>query len=97
MVFDVHGMTLEVFCKLLHPDGLPVINRTGLMGAFDIHLEWEPDAANSPTPDNGVASDPSPHTSAIVATRQQLGLRLDHGKGPQEFLVIDHVEKPSQN
>lgn len=96
-VFDVHGMTLDVFCKLLLPGGLPVIDRTGLTEAFDIHLEWEPDAANSPAPDNGTASDPSPHTSVIVAMRRQLGLRLDHGKGPHEFLVIDHVEKPSRN
>ncbi|MCU1236508.1 MAG: peptidase BlaR1 [Candidatus Solibacter sp.] len=96
-VFDVHGMTLDVFSKLLHPDGLPVFDKTGLTGAFDIHLEWELDAANTPIPDSGVASDPSPHISAIVAMRQQLGLRLDHGKGPIELLVIDRVEKPSQN
>lgn len=97
VVFDVRGMTLDVFSKLLHPDGRPVVDRTGLTGAFDIHLEWEPDASNSSTPDAGVASDPSPHSSAVIATREQLGLRLDPGKGPREFLVIDHIEKPSEN
>jgi uncharacterized protein (TIGR03435 family) len=97
LVFDVRGMTLDVFSKLLHPDGRPVIDRTGLTGAFDIHLEWEPDAPNSSTPDAGAASDPSPHASAIMATREQLGLRLDPGKGPREFLVIDHIERPSEN
>lgn len=97
MVYDVHGITLAVFSKLLHPNGRPVIDRTGLTGAFDIHLEFAPDAPNSSTSDGGAASDPSPHASDIVATREQLGLRLDPGKGPGEFLVIDHVERPSEN
>ena len=46
MVYDVHGMTLDVFSRFLHPDGRPVIDRTGLTGEFDIHFEWEPDAPN---------------------------------------------------
>jgi uncharacterized protein (TIGR03435 family) len=95
MVFDVHGITLDVFAKLLNP-GRPVIDRTGLAGDFDIHLEWEPDAHDSPAPDAGVASDPG-HSSAVEATREQLGLRLDPGRGPREFLIVDRVEKPSGN
>jgi uncharacterized protein (TIGR03435 family) len=97
LVFDVHGMTLDTFCKFLLPKDRPVIDRTGLSGAYDIHLEWPPDAPNSPAPDGGAASDPSPHTSATVAMREQLGLRLDPGKGTREFLMIDRVEKPSRN
>lgn len=97
MVFDVHGMTLDAFSKLLRPDGRPVIDRTGLPGAFDIHLEWESDPPTSPAPDGRAASDPSPHTAIMVAMREQLGLRLDPGKGTREFLVIDRVEKPSRN
>jgi uncharacterized protein (TIGR03435 family) len=96
-VFDVQGITLDAFAKILHPNRRPVINRTGLTGAFDIHLEWEPDVQESPAPDDGAASLPSPHMSAIAATREQLGLRLDPGKGPREFLIIDHVERPSGN
>jgi uncharacterized protein (TIGR03435 family) len=97
MVFDVRGVGLDVLARLLHPDGRPVIDRTGRTGAFDIHLEWESDAANSPDADSGVASDPSPHASQIEAMRRQLGLRLDPGKGTRELLIIDRVEKPSAN
>jgi len=97
MVFDVHGMTLDTFSNLLRPDGRPVINRTGLSGAYDIHLEWESDAPTSSPPDGVAASDPSPHASIMVAMREQLGLRLEPGKGTREFLMIDRVEKPSRN
>jgi uncharacterized protein (TIGR03435 family) len=62
MVFDMRGVSLDVFTRLLHPDGHPVIDQTGLTGAFDIYLEWEPDAANSPDGDSGAASDPFPPT-----------------------------------
>ena len=96
-VFDIHGVTLDAFAKLLHPDGRPVIDRTGLTGAYDIHLELEESPPNPSAPGGGAASDPSPHAADIAATREQLGLRLDPGKGPSEFLVIDHIEKPSEN
>jgi uncharacterized protein (TIGR03435 family) len=88
-VFDLRGVTLDAFARLLRPDGRPVINQTGLTGTYDIDLEWEPDSA--------AASDPSPHASQIEAMRSQLGLRLDPGKGTREMLVIDRVEKPTAN
>jgi uncharacterized protein (TIGR03435 family) len=97
MVIDFRGVTLDVFAKDLHPDGRPVVNRTGLTGAFDIHLELETAAPNSSGSGGGAASDPSPHASDIVAIRKQLGLQLVSTKGPIEFLVIDHIERPSQN
>jgi len=89
-VIDFRGVSLDTFAKDLHPYGSPVIDRTGLVGAFDIHLEVEADAPDSSAPDSEAAS-------FIVAMREQLGLRLDSAKGPREFLVIDHIEKPSEN
>jgi uncharacterized protein (TIGR03435 family) len=96
-VLDLRGVTLDVYSRLLRPDGRAVIDKTGLTAAYDIHLEWEPAAANSTDADSGAASDPSPHAQEIEAMRRQLGLRLDSGKGTREVLVIDHVEKPSAN
>jgi uncharacterized protein (TIGR03435 family) len=93
-VWDVRGMGMDVFAKLININGIPVIDQTGLTGTFDIHLEYDffpPTAA-----DNGGASDPS-GTSIASAIRSQLGLQLTRGTGPREFLVIDHLERPSEN
>jgi uncharacterized protein (TIGR03435 family) len=93
---DIRGITLDGFARLLHPDRLPVFDRTGVSGAFDIHLEWGPDVPNVETQENNAASVGS-HMSVMQATRQQLGLRLQRGKGSSEFLVVDHLERPSHN
>ncbi len=68
-----------------------VIDKTGLTGAFDFHLEWAPQrTSDAPSDDLGAPS-------IFTAVQEQLGLRLQAGKGPVEFLVIDHAEKPSGN
>jgi uncharacterized protein (TIGR03435 family) len=92
-VLDVRGITLKAFARSLHPDGRPVIDATGLKGRFDIHLEWGFDVVGTQAP----ASGPSPHASAADALREELGLRLTNGKARSEFLVVDHIERASDN
>jgi uncharacterized protein (TIGR03435 family) len=94
-VYDVRGVNLDAFFKIVYP-GRPVIDRTGLTGPFDIHLELQNTVPSAAPPDGGAATAP-PDTSLVAAIGKQLGLRLDPGKGPHEFLVIDHVEKPTGN
>jgi uncharacterized protein (TIGR03435 family) len=99
-ILDAHGITLGAFAKMLHPDGRPVIDQTGLNGAFDIHLEWGPDVPYQPdttTAATGVASDPSSSAPFVVALREQLGLQVNSGRGISEFLVVDHIGKASEN
>ena len=81
----------------------PVINRTGLNGRFDVHLRWNADQAQS-GPENQPSdpSNPSPSTdqnrpSIFTAVQEQLGLKLEAGKGPVDSFVIDHAERPSEN
>jgi uncharacterized protein (TIGR03435 family) len=94
-VYDVAGVRLGVFFNKIMIPGRPVIDQTGLTAAYDIHLELENLVAGS-SPPTGAASDP-PGTSIVAAIRKQLGLQLDPGKGPHEFLVVEHVERPSEN
>jgi uncharacterized protein (TIGR03435 family) len=63
-----------------------------LTGKYDIELEWTPDGAlrQSPPPDAGPPS-------IVTALQQQLGLKLESAKRPVEILVIDHIERPSEN
>jgi uncharacterized protein (TIGR03435 family) len=94
MIWDVKGMSMEVFSKLINP-GRPVIDKTGLSGTYDIHLEWWLDESLS-SPETGTGTD-SNRVSLIQAIRKQLGLELQPGKGPREFLVIDRLERPTAN
>ncbi len=96
-ILDAHGMSLSEFCKLgVGLLGRPVIDRTGIAGKFDLHLEFAP--ANTPAGrDPGPASDDRSGPSIFTAIQEQLGLKLKPARGPGEFLVIDHVERPSEN
>jgi uncharacterized protein (TIGR03435 family) len=66
--------------------GRIVLDRTGLTGVYDWVLEWDP----------GVTADAT-RPSLFTALQEQLGLKLEAQKGPMEMLVIDRVERPSQN
>ena len=94
-VVDFKGIAFSSFARMLRPNGRVVIDRTGLEGLYDLHFEWE--TPNAPAPDPGTAADPSPHAAELDAMQNQLGIRLTAGKGPREYLVIDHIERPAGN
>ena len=68
--------------------GRIVIDKTGIMGNYDITLRWTPD---EPSGDD----DTGP--SIFTALEEQLGLKLVRETSPVDVLVVDHVEKPSDN
>jgi uncharacterized protein (TIGR03435 family) len=76
-----------------------VIDKTNLTGRFDIRLQWTPDLGENPLSPTGLPlpAEPGDAPSIFVAMQEQLGLKLESARGPVEFLVIDHVEKPSEN
>lgn len=83
--------------------GHPVSDETGLKGVYDFKLQFSPDDRLQPPP--GLAPNqtiPVPATgsngpSLFDALQEQLGLKLESGKGPVEVIMIDHVERPSAN
>jgi uncharacterized protein (TIGR03435 family) len=80
----------------------PVIDTTAVSGRFDIRLEFSRDQAVSKLPESGsdasaaAASDPTRPT-IFTAIQEQLGLKLTPARGPVESLVIDHIERPTEN
>jgi uncharacterized protein (TIGR03435 family) len=79
--------------QALQNDERPVIDQTGLTGFYDFQLAFAPVLRPGQTPP-GTASD---QPSLFDAVRDQLGLRLQAQRGPVESLVIEHVERPSDN
>jgi len=75
--------------------GRPVIDKTGLVGRYDIDLHWTPD------PPQGLPSGaPIPQAdtlSLFTALREQMDLRLEAATGPVEVLVIDRAQRLSEN
>lgn len=59
----------------------PVSDQTGLSGDYDFTLEWDGD---------------DPYSGAAEAL-EKFGLRLERKRMPTEVLVIDGVERPSEN
>jgi uncharacterized protein (TIGR03435 family) len=108
----IRGFTLDEFSTFLFAMmDRPVLNQTGIEGRFDFRLEYVPDQSTptimswlaerhrpgvDPSWDPGNAPDPN-GASISAAIQQQLGLRLEPTRAPREFLIIDHVERPSEN
>ena len=100
------GVPLDMLVSNLSRQvGRPVIDRTGLKGNYDFKLQWTPDPGQSGgpmggPPPPGVEAPPPPDPngpSIFTAVQEQLGLRLESQKGPVDLIVIDRVEKPSEN
>jgi uncharacterized protein (TIGR03435 family) len=89
---DPNGVAYRTLVwSLSSPLGRTVIDRTGLTGTYDVHLQWEREVTGvNTTPDLRAPSLPD-------ALEQQLGLKLVAGRGPVEYLVVDHVERPGAN
>jgi uncharacterized protein (TIGR03435 family) len=106
LTWDVRGMSFlnfSVFFGIVLDR--PVIDKTGITGVFDFHLEFAPDetTAGPASPFGPIAapqttpSDPAGGPSIFTAFQNQLGLKLESSKAPAEFLIIDRVERPSEN
>ena len=63
-----------------------VIDNTGLSAGYDLKFQWTPE----PAADSG-------EPSLFTALQEQLGLKLETIKGSVEIIVIDSIEKPSEN
>lgn len=73
--------------------GRPLVNRTGLSGQYDFTLTWALNPGGTLPPESTALQGPT----FLEAMREQLGIKLTPAKLPMKVLVIDHIEKPSEN
>jgi uncharacterized protein (TIGR03435 family) len=88
--FSARNISVAQFAESLSREqqvDRPVLDGTGVAGIFNITLDF---AA-------GDSSDDASGPSIFTALQEQLGLKLEPGKGPVEILVIDRAEKPTGN
>jgi bla regulator protein blaR1 len=102
------GVPIELMPQVLSDLlGRTVVDKTGLTGNYDFTLKWTPDevqtaifnktyVGGNPDIDNAPLLDSS-GPSIFTALQEQLGLKLELQKSRAQILVIDHVEKPSEN
>ncbi|MFN7992919.1 MAG: M56 and DUF3738 domain-containing protein [Bryobacteraceae bacterium] len=106
----INGVDLNMFSDVLSRQlGRVVVNQTGLKGNYDFELKWTPDineggmfAGGKAPGDSRISSDMAPPPDAagptiFTALQEQLGLKLESKKGPVDTVVIDSVERPSEN
>jgi uncharacterized protein (TIGR03435 family) len=102
----VNGITVARLCWELSRVVLGILDRdcvdkTGIAGVYDFHFDIQPQPAPPEPPPAEVApgqtSDPAGFRAAIEASLQKAGLKLEAAKSTGDFLVIDHIERPSEN
>jgi uncharacterized protein (TIGR03435 family) len=89
---NMHGTNVamdklaDLLARLVHQ---PVQDQTGLVGVFDVNLEWTPEQAEP------AAGDPG---SIFTALQEQVGLKLEPQKVTIRVLVVDRIERvPTEN
>ncbi len=93
------GTTMEGFARRLQSFlGRTIVDRTGLSGYYDGDFEFTAEIAIPPPPPGR----PNPFEGRVFPSifsvlPQQLGLRLESGRGPVDVLVIDSIDRPTEN
>jgi uncharacterized protein (TIGR03435 family) len=78
----------------------PVVDQSGLSEKYDFTLTFTLDPAQAARlggPPTSAPDNPDAAPDIFAAFQQQLGLKLESTKAPVDVMVIDKVEKPSEN
>jgi uncharacterized protein (TIGR03435 family) len=91
---EQNGASMATFAdlvsRILHS---PVIDKTGLTGHYDFTLDYLPEVAELAPTAQGSEQAPD----IFAALQQQLGLKLESGRGSVDVVVIDAIKQPSPN
>jgi uncharacterized protein (TIGR03435 family) len=97
---SARGMTMPALARLLAGRADRAgLDRTGLAGFYDLELEWSSDLGLRPMPPDaaGAGELKADGLSLFTALQDQLGLKLEPGRGPVPVIVIDNAEPPTEN
>jgi bla regulator protein BlaR1 len=89
-----YGISMAILTQMLLPNmaGRPVVDKTGVTGYYDLTL---PDLNRPSMAPSSIS--PEADESIFTVLPEALGLRLESAKGQVDTLVIDHVERPTEN
>jgi uncharacterized protein (TIGR03435 family) len=77
---------------------LPVVDQTGLKGAYDFQLELGTPGSGKGDGRRGDGALPTPESGpTIFSALDRIGLKLDARKMMMPVIVIDHAESPTGN
>jgi uncharacterized protein (TIGR03435 family) len=108
--FEAHKMTMALFCDSIWRFlDRPVVDMTGLKGAYDFVLEFTPEdyramlirsAVNAGVqlPPQALQAMDAASGDSFLSAVQAVGLKLEPRRAPVEVLVVDRMEKtPTEN
>jgi uncharacterized protein (TIGR03435 family) len=87
----MHKVTMDEIISMIRNAFLdrPVVDQTGLRETYDATLTYTPNLPNRTAELTDI--------SIFSAVEEQLGLKLAPQKAMIDMLIVDHVEKPSEN
>lgn len=92
-VMTAAGVPVDTLVRFLSSQThMPVVDETGLKGNYNFSMKWQREEQG---PDSGLHDQGLP--TIYAALPEQLGLKLESGKGPVNVLVVDHIEQPTEN
>lgn len=100
-VLNVRNYSISDFAKGMQEVFLdkPAVDQTGLQDRYDFDLKWTPDDSQSYCPSDSARShdDPNAPPGLYTAIQEQLGLKIVPTRASVKVMVIDHIERPSEN
>ena len=100
-MFSFRNSPKSQFAALLQNSmNRPVVEQSGLSEKYDFTLTFTLDATQAALlggPPAHAADNPDAVPDLSSALQQQLGLKLEPTKAPVDDMVIDKVERPSEN
>ena len=84
LIFQNTAMSDIVFALSRRISDRIIVDKTGLTGTYDFDMTWYLKLGK-------------PDPPSVFTAVQELGLQLEPQQSPVEFLLIDHVDKPSGN